>query len=459
MQHYNLARHFARFLVDGVAIALVCAIATTTPAVAQWSVALHNSIELDGSAIGSFGELSGVTYLGEAGGNSRFAAVQDNGAGVVVFDVSLSANASITGAVGVSTLALADAFDFEGVAFTGTARNSLLVSYEDDPGSPGILPGVREYDLTDGSLLQSVALPAPWTTNGNTRGNRGFESLTLSSDGTTLWTANEEALTIDGPLASQSGGTVVRLQSFDHNQHSVVATSQYAYHVESIHGPTNSSARSGLSDLIALPDGNLLALERSAALTLPGFLSRIYQIDFFGGADVSQSPLDAGLAEAIYTPVGKSPIFSGGVGGLLGSNLEGLALGPRLASGNWSLVGVVDNGGGSTGNLIVGFELIPPTCNLPGDYNCSGEVDPFDYQTWRSTFGSTMLLFADGNGDGRVDAADYTVWRDNLGASNVIEFESVGVPEPNSVWLATTVVAAANCRRVRRTLSVFELRR
>ncbi|TWT35938.1 CotH protein [Posidoniimonas corsicana] len=58
---------------------------------------------------------------------------------------------------------------------------------------------------------------------------------------------------------------------------------------------------------------------------------------------------------------------------------------------------------------------------LPGDYDASGLVDQQDYSVWRSTYGSTTDLRADGNGDGRVDAADYTVWRDNLGTSSGLD--------------------------------------
>jgi hypothetical protein len=64
-------------------------------------------------------------------------------------------------------------------------------------------------------------------------------------------------------------------------------------------------------------------------------------------------------------------------------------------------------------------EMLEDRCMLSvvGDYDMSGVVDEYDYLFWRSAFGNTAVLAADGNGNGRVDAADYTVWRDNLNAT------------------------------------------
>jgi hypothetical protein len=69
----------------------------------------------------------------------------------------------------------------------------------------------------------------------------------------------------------------------------------------------------------------------------------------------------------------------------------------------------------------------------PSDFNADGTVGIADYQLWKSRFGSTTHLAADGNSDGIVDAADYTIWRDQLvsgGASAL-----AAVPEPAAAVL------------------------
>jgi hypothetical protein len=73
-----------------------------------------------------------------------------------------------------------------------------------------------------------------------------------------------------------------------------------------------------------------------------------------------------------------------------------------------------------------------------GDYDLNGTIGPEDYSLWKSSFGSTTNLAADGNYSGIVDAADYTIWRDqfdmNVGAE-IGGASRASVPEPAGTLL------------------------
>ena len=370
-----------------------------------WMVSYQNTVDLITGGF-SVAELSGVTpYLLDNMGRPTFLAISDEGGQITHFEVDYNPN-GINSATAVNQWNLTgDPLDGEGVAFHPSDSDSVFVAYERVIGSGQSIPGVRQYDLA-GQQLQSVTVPAIWTTPGNVRNNRGFESLARSPAGHIMWTANEEALTIDGPASSQASSTNVRLQKFAISGSAVTSTSQFVYEVDPVHGPMPD--RSGLVELVVLPDGNLLALERSAAVTLPVFENRIYQIDLSGATDVSDPAFDNGLSGTNYTPVTKNLLWSGSVSGLTGANMEGLTV-VAGTNNDWQLIGVVDNGGGTNNNLVVSFELAPPNAyadfDRDGVFGCS-DIDSLILEIIAGTDDPTFDL----NGDGQVNGDDQTEW-------------------------------------------------
>jgi hypothetical protein len=287
-------------------------------------------------------QLSGITWVGGA----QFYAVGDNDPIVYPLEVVIDpSNGVITDAALSPGLSLAAGDDLEGVAYDAVA-GTLMVS--DESG-----PAIRAHDPSDGALLQTLTVPLIFAAH---RPNLSLESLSLAPDGTSLWTANEEALAVDGPVSSTSAGTIVRLQRFDA---AFAADGQWAYVTDPLPGDIGLPGRdievSGVVDLAALDDGRLLVLERALGPT--GFRHRLYEVDVSGATDVSAI---ADLSSASFTPAARFLHWDR----LSGFNYEGLSLGPPLANGLRSVMLVADNGGGATQavrNLLL--EPIRPVCS------------------------------------------------------------------------------------------------
>src|SRR5262249_42574942 len=150
--------------------------------------------------------------------------------------------------------------DFEDVVFLGVSRDRVRISEES-------VPEIREFQLTTGVFISAFARPPVYD---NRRSNFGFESVGLAHSQYAMWTANEEALTVDGPLSTSSAGTTVRLLKYSGSP--LVPVAEYAYSTDPVHGLFISSSRSGVSQVVPLPNGRLLVLERSF-----GFGSSFFQ--------------------------------------------------------------------------------------------------------------------------------------------------------------------------------------
>jgi hypothetical protein len=325
---------------------VLCAFLGALPAAGQWSVEHRGFVLLGDRAVDqhgtpfSVGGLSGITHAG----GTTWVCVMDNSDKLVILDVVQAADGSLVSAGIVAGLTLEESRDFEGVAFTDAVGESVLVSDED-------VPSVREFSLIDGVLLGVYSTPGVFD---HIRSNRGFESLARRCGSGDSWTANEEALTVDGPASTPTNPTVVRLLRHDAAAPDPLPAQQYAYLVEPMHGAflPGQMGQSGLCDLVAVPDGPLLALERSLALASPLFLSRIFQVDLAGATDVSSLPA---LDGAAFTPATKTLLWSGPA-----TNLEGLALGSRLSANLTGLLGIVDSGDPLSQNRLEAFALIGP---------------------------------------------------------------------------------------------------
>ena len=146
---------------------------------------------------------------------------------------------------------------------------------------------IERFDRT-GKYLGTLALPARFAEHALS--NKGLESLSVAPSGRVLFTANEAALETDGPRASATAGTLVRilrtpLGGVDQQRADASPKQeQRAYRTEPI--GAGQGGGMGVSDLAALSDDELLVLERGYQ---PGYGNtvRIFRTDLRSAPDVS----------------------------------------------------------------------------------------------------------------------------------------------------------------------------
>ena len=224
-------------------------------------------------------------------------------------------------------------FDGEGMALL--PDDTLLIASETEPA-------IRRFAL-DGRQLAELSVPQRFLVapRGEAQGNGTFESLALTPNGQSFYTAVEEPLAPDG--SASDGKNRLRILRYDRQAGGTFTTgAQFFYLAE---------AGQGVSDMAALSDQELLVLERGY-VPLLGNTVRIYRVTLAGATDVSGQ---ASLVAAGLTPVAKTLVFdlascppSGARAhepqpNPLLDNFEGLAIGPTLPTGRRALVLVSDD--------------------------------------------------------------------------------------------------------------------
>ena len=263
-------------------------------------------------------------------------------------------------------------------------NNNLLWTNEGQRGGAGLPalqnPTVREM-TPGGTHTRDFAVPTRYHPAGTgaadpgIRNNLAFESLTVSTDGLTLYTATENALVQDGPAASVANGSAARILSF--NLATGAAGAEYVYPVEPAafaSNPAGGFVINGLVELLAAGDRQFIAVERSfsAGAATPGTgpsgfptsnTIRLYQVDARGATDVSGV---GSLVGAAYTPVSKTLLLNlsdlkNDDGSFLAlDNIEGISWGP-LVDGKQTLVLVSDNNFGALQfTQLVALQLTSP---------------------------------------------------------------------------------------------------
>ena len=375
-----------RLTVGLSAFALAWTLGSTGHARAQTFAYLGQQIVPSGHVFGgtTVGGLSGI----DRKANGNYLAISDDRSALnparfyeLSLDLSQFVRSPTPGFAGVGFVSVTTVLKPDGTPFTANTvdpealrinpvNNNLLWTNEGQrggAGSPALQnPTVRE--MTPGGIYtRDFAVPTRYNpvstvvTDPGIRNNLAFESLTVSTDGRTLYTATENALVQDGPAATLGAGSPSRILSF--NLETGAAGAEYVYPVGPAALPpipAGGFVTNGLVELLAVHDRQFIAVERSfsAGAATPGSgpsglptgnTIRLYLVDARGATDVSGLNT---LVGAAYTPVSKtlllnlSDLNNDDGSPLALDNIEGISWGP-LVDGKQTLILVSDNNFGA----------------------------------------------------------------------------------------------------------------
>lgn len=215
--------------------------------------------------------------------------------------------------------------DFDGEGITLTRKGNLLVSSEMEPS---IYRFSRDGRLLDELTVPDKFLVAP---EGEAQSNRIFESLDLSPNGRSLFTAVEGPLASDGQTAD--GRNRIRILRYeDRGPGGFEPAEEFFYLTE----PGQS-----VVEIAAVSENKILVLERGF-VPGEGNTVRIFSVSLKGAEDASDEPT---LAEQGLEPVEKELLVDladcpsgdattpGTQENPLLENYESLEFGPRLPGG------------------------------------------------------------------------------------------------------------------------------
>jgi hypothetical protein len=225
--------------------------------------------------------------------------------------------------------------DPEGLALLPSGN--LLVASEGFGGEePRIPPALIEY-RRDGGFVRQLPVPQEFlppergAAATGVRDNQGFESVAVSPNGQTVWTAVETALAQDGPVAAADRGSRSRLLAYRLESGGYVPDHEFAYDVDPLPPAPfvpAAAAVSGIVDLLALSDRDLIAMERGYIQNPESPIRDVYRIRIYR-VTLDGTPIPVGVSSiagrADITPVSKTLLLD--LGNSL-DNFEGLAVLP-----------------------------------------------------------------------------------------------------------------------------------
>gem|GEM_PF-962724 len=325
------------------------------------------SVTVEGTQVGG---LSGIDYDQI---NNRYYSISDdrserNPARFYTLNIDLSFGSLSSSGInfsGVTTLLnqnnqpfATNTIDPEGISLT--SNGTVFVSSEGEVSNlAGRLqsPFVNEFALGAGPQLRQLPVPSKFVPvigpadapTAGIRNNLAFENLTITPEGKFLFTATENALVQDGPLATINTGSRSRILKY--NLTTGQPEQEFLYLTDPVAVPAVPETgfnTNGLVELLALDNrGTFLALERSFSAGAPGTGNtiKLYEVRLNGASDISGINSLNAININTVRPVEKRLVLNFDSLGLPTGldNVEGMTLGPVLPNGQQSLVLVSDN--------------------------------------------------------------------------------------------------------------------
>lgn len=222
------------------------------------------------------------------------------------------------------------ASNYDGEGLTLTRDGDLLASSETEPS-------IRRFSL-EGELLEELPVPQKFRVapEGQAQRNQTFESLALSPNNRSLFTAVEGPLVPDGTTADGEGR--IRILRYEDRGPDGFAPAEEFYYL--------ADPGLGVVEIVALSEDELLVLERGFQSGV-GNTVRIFRVSLDGAEDVSDEPSLAApglepvekdlLADLADCPSGGATTPGTQPNPLL-DNFESLTLGPQHPGGTQTLL-------------------------------------------------------------------------------------------------------------------------
>jgi hypothetical protein len=380
--HYPLSAMMAALLSNSAQ-----AVPFTLDYIGQNIVA--SGTQFNGTTVGG---LSGIDY---DSANGRYLAISDDRSSfnpARYYDLNLNLaqfNKNQTpGAAGVTFTSVTTILTPGGSAFAINTvdpesmrlhNGSLFWTNEGQRSGAGFQnPTVQEMNL-NGSYVRDFAVPAHYNPSGSVgalaegdkgiRNNLAFESLTLSNDGRTLYTATENSLAQDDALpATVLNGSKSRVLAFDVNSGNPVG--EYVYTTDAVvdlPNPITNFATNGLVELLNTPglSDTFIAVERSfsAGITGTGNNIRLYltslsnATNLLGVDDLDSAPAFTSMSKELLLDL--STLTNSDGSALALDNIEAITWGQTF-NGNPTLILASDNNFSATQfTQFLAFEVKP----------------------------------------------------------------------------------------------------